>query len=342
MKYLPLGNLRCQHTHTRLAEGEAVELLFQGLTVLDYLHLRGVAYRDLKPDNILVEGRSPLRVQFADFGLANDQPELKTFCGTEQYGAPEIFAGGRYSTVVDIWSLAVIVLEYVYGLPKQHQQRRTNGQAAMREGGLAWCRRLVEHAKDLDSDPLIDLLTSGMLRMKAQERLSAGACLMKGSESGLFDKSSAAFGGLMPTQTKALASVVQNEEEIPTVIVSKLWDAARKGWSHNSDDQARSSISDRRSAILTSRQHGVTGCLSNEDALQSQMGTPKAISGLSKVRSRRLGSKRDRSPAMSSCSNSSGESRAKRRPETRLTQVRTSQASKVLSKPDHADEVFHS
>lgn len=337
MKYLPLGNLQGQHTHTRLTEGEAVELLFQGLTVLDYLHSRGVAYRDLKPDNILVEGRSPLRVQFADFGLAIDQPELKTFCGSEQYNAPEIFIGGRYTAAVDIWSLAVIVLEYVYGLPKQHQQTRASGQAAMRERGSAWCRCLVKHARDWDSDLLIDLLTSGMLRIKAEERLSAAACLMKGSGSGLFDKSSVALGRLIPRQTKALPIVEQNEEEVPTVILSKLWDTRRKGGSHNSDDQARPSISNRRSA-----KHGVTGCLSDEDGPQPQTGTPEAISGSSKVRSRRLGSKRDRSPAMSSCSSSSPESRVKRRPEACLTQVRTSQASKVLSEPDHADEVFHS
>lgn len=132
-----MGNLHRQHHKTPLAEGEAVDLLFQGLTVLEHLHSRGVAYWDLKPDNILVEGRSPLRVQFTDFGLANDQPELKTFCGSEQYAAPEIFTGGRYTTAVDIWSLGVIVLEYVYDLPMQHQNPRTNGEAAIRGRGPA-------------------------------------------------------------------------------------------------------------------------------------------------------------------------------------------------------------
>lgn len=186
MPYLHLGSLKDEISQIPLAEGETNDLLFQGLTVLHHLHSRGVAYRDLKPENILVESRSPLRVQFTDFGLANDQPDLKTTCGTERYAAPEIFAGGKYTTAVDIWSLGVIMLEYVYGLPTQHLQVREGGVAALRERGLAWCRRLVEYVEDWNSDRLIDLLTSGMLRMGAQQRLSAGACLTKGYRLGVF------------------------------------------------------------------------------------------------------------------------------------------------------------
>lgn len=115
MPHLPLGSLKDEHHRKPLAEGETVDLLFQGLTVLEHLHSRGVAYRDLKPENILVERRSPLHLRFADFGLASDQPDLKTFCGTELYVAPEILKGGNYTTAVDIWSLGVIVLEYRRG-----------------------------------------------------------------------------------------------------------------------------------------------------------------------------------------------------------------------------------
>lgn len=83
---------------------------------------------------------------------ANDQPDLKTFCGTGLYAAPEISTGESYNTAVDIWSLGVIVLEYVYGLPTQHLQRCMDWKAVLRERGMAWCRRLVKHVNGLGSD----------------------------------------------------------------------------------------------------------------------------------------------------------------------------------------------
>ena len=76
--------------------------------------------------------------------------------------------------------------------PAEHDKNRI---PALREQSLAWCGRLVENVQDWDSDPLIDLLSHGMLRMKASERLSAGACLTKGSELGLFNESSTSWEG---------------------------------------------------------------------------------------------------------------------------------------------------
>ncbi len=63
MPYLSLGNLEDLHSESPIAVEETIDLLFQTLNVLKYLHPRGVAHRHLKPENILVESRSPLSVK---------------------------------------------------------------------------------------------------------------------------------------------------------------------------------------------------------------------------------------------------------------------------------------
>ena len=119
MPYFPLGNLEDLHSESPIAVEETIALFFQALNALRYLHPRGVAHRDLKPENILVESRSPLSIKLADFGLANDRPDLKTVCGTQRYTAPEVYLGDLYTTSVDLWSLGVIILQYTYGLPEE-------------------------------------------------------------------------------------------------------------------------------------------------------------------------------------------------------------------------------
>ncbi|KAI9888435.1 MAG: hypothetical protein M1814_006940 [Vezdaea aestivalis] len=315
MPYLHLGNLENENSRSPITEGEAVTILFQGLLVLEHLHSRGVAHRDLKSDNILVEIRSPLRVQFTDFGLANDQPDLQTFCGTEQYAAPEIFMGEKYTASIDIWSLGVIVLEYIYGFPTQHSRRKTT----IKERALAWCRRLIEYANDWDSDRLMDLLVTAMLQMQPQERLSAEACLRKGYE--------------------PPASAVCHEEEAPTVILDGLWDVGRLPANYNDDgnynnDQEERSASDCHSTTRTSkfRQLDVPGSQDDDVMPQPRKETSRDIPGRSSGHVRSFGSKRHRSPAVNSPSNPSNESQFKRRaPESRLSKVDISGAEEDLT-----------
>lgn len=140
MPYLSLGNLENLHSESPIAVEETIEIFSQALNALQYLHPRGVAHRDLKPENILVESRSPLRIKLADFGLANDRLDLKTVCGTQQYTAPEIYLGSKYTASVDLWSIGVIILQYMYGLPRAPRQRRgqhKNSPAMLKERGLA-------------------------------------------------------------------------------------------------------------------------------------------------------------------------------------------------------------
>jgi len=168
MEYLPLGNLACQDLIT---EEETLQILCQGLQALQYLHSHSppLAHRDIKPENILVRSRIPFVIKLVDFGLAKDDSALKTFCGTNEYAAPEIWERHRYTALVDIWSLGVVVLQYGYGLPRPSQRRK----------GKPWCRDVVKAAEDMEGegDSLIDLISTKMLRMDYRHRQSASCCL---------------------------------------------------------------------------------------------------------------------------------------------------------------------
>lgn len=100
--------------HGPLSENRTREIAWQVYQAVAYTHSRRVTHRDLKPENILLTSMDPFIVKIADFGLAkavDGQTFLKTFCGTQNYVAPEILQGAPgYGQMVDIYSLGVIFL----------------------------------------------------------------------------------------------------------------------------------------------------------------------------------------------------------------------------------------
>ena len=190
MEYLSLGNLACQPFIT---EEETLQILCQGLQALDYLHSHSppLAHRDIKPANILVQSQTPFVIKLADFGLAKNDSSLKTFCGSNEYAAPEVWGRGHYTAMVDIWSLGVVVLQYGYGLPWPSQEPR----------GKPWCRDIIKKAREGEGegDTLMDLISTKMLRMDYRHRGSASDCLREVYRLGFHEIQTVDIGRTTPT-----------------------------------------------------------------------------------------------------------------------------------------------
>lgn len=134
------------HKHKRIGESQACSIFRQIMDGLEYCHSQGIAHRDLKCENILLDADNT--VKLIDFGFAKSNRPLpktkgeermeallgmksgipvrppkeqdfsasETYCGSYAYASPEILRGIPYDPFVsDVWALGCVLYTMVFG-----------------------------------------------------------------------------------------------------------------------------------------------------------------------------------------------------------------------------------
>lgn len=116
MEYVPGGELFTYLRTVQSVKSEEARFFASQVTMIfEYLHSKNIVYRDLKPENLLIDGQGYLKL--TDFGFAKIiDGRTYTLCGTPEYLAPEILLQKGHGKAVDWWCLGILIYEMLVGI----------------------------------------------------------------------------------------------------------------------------------------------------------------------------------------------------------------------------------
>lgn len=154
LEYSPAGELYKQLVSKgRFNERTTARYICDLSQALAYCHEKHVIHRDIKPENLLVGHNGEIKI--ADFGWSVHAPNSRrnTLCGTLDYLPPEMVEGHDHDEMVDVWSLGVLMYEFLVGSPPFEAEGHQATYRRICRVDIRWPTNpvLSEDAKDLIS-----------------------------------------------------------------------------------------------------------------------------------------------------------------------------------------------
>lgn len=150
LEYSPGGELYKRLTiKGRFSERVSARYISDLSQALDYCHHKHVIHRDIKPENLLVGAYGEIKI--ADFGWSVHAPTSRrnTLCGTLDYLPPEMVEGREHDEQVDVWSLGVLLYEFLVGNPPFEAEGHNATYRRISRVDLQFPKGMPEDAQDL-------------------------------------------------------------------------------------------------------------------------------------------------------------------------------------------------
>jgi len=150
--------------------------------MFEYLHSKNIVYRDLKPENLLVDKNGFLRL--TDFGFAKYcEGRTFTLCGTPEYLAPEVLMNKGHGLPVDWWCLGILAFEMLAGIdpfndddPMAIYQKILKGKVKFPRDFDKKAKSLIKHLLVADTTQRFGCMKDGVKDIKEHKWFEDDFC----------------------------------------------------------------------------------------------------------------------------------------------------------------------
>jgi len=156
LEYAAKGELyKVLQKEEKFSEEQTSKYINMLAKALAYCHTKHVIHRDIKPENLLLGQHGDLKI--ADFGWSVHAPNNRrtTLCGTLDYLPPEMIEGKDHDQNVDVWSLGVLMYEFLVGSPPFEAQDHNETYRRISKVDLKFPPHISNPAKDLMTQLLV-------------------------------------------------------------------------------------------------------------------------------------------------------------------------------------------